>query len=68
MRCCIRDAAEQSMVDAIPKDLSRPWDDPNPEAGERIVASALRGIGRTVSESVLSACCSLMSIQHLSYI
>ena len=33
----------QSLLDAIPKDMSRPWEDPKPEPGERTIAQALRG-------------------------
>jgi len=40
-----RDAMQQSLVDAIPKDMGRPWEDPRPEPGERTVAAALRGLG-----------------------
>ena len=36
---------EQNMLDCIPKDLDRPWNDPNPAVGERVVAQGLRGIG-----------------------
>lgn len=43
----IRDLQEKALLDIIPKDLSRPWEDPNPEAGERTIASALQGIGVT---------------------
>jgi len=28
---------------AVPKDLSRPWEDPLPEAGERQLAQGIRG-------------------------
>ena len=33
------------MLDSIPKDLNRPWEDPMPEAGERHLAQELRGMG-----------------------
>lgn len=42
-----RETMQQSLVDAIPKDMSRPWEDPKPDAGERTVAAALRGLGVT---------------------
>ncbi|CAE7939406.1 unnamed protein product [Symbiodinium sp. KB8] len=40
----------QSLLDAIPKDMGRPWEDPKPEAGERTIAQALRGLGQTSYE------------------
>eukprot|EP00397_Hematodinium_sp_SG-2012_P007258 GEMP01007300.1.p1 GENE.GEMP01007300.1~~GEMP01007300.1.p1 ORF type:complete len:1145 (+),score=295.75 GEMP01007300.1:68-3502(+) len=45
-----RETMQQSLVDAIPKDMSRPWEDPKPDAGERTVAAALRGLGATTYE------------------
>ncbi|CAE7562176.1 unnamed protein product, partial [Symbiodinium sp. CCMP2592] len=41
---------QQSLLDAIPKDMGRPWEDPKPEAGERTIAQALRGLGQTSYE------------------
>ncbi|KAJ1609510.1 putative pre-mRNA splicing factor ATP-dependent RNA helicase [Cryptosporidium canis] len=41
----IRDFQERALIDSIPRDLNRPWEDPNPEAGERTIANALQGIG-----------------------
>ncbi|CAE8597419.1 unnamed protein product, partial [Polarella glacialis] len=41
---------QQSLLDAIPKDMNRPWEDPRPEPGERTIASALRGLGQTSYE------------------
>lgn len=41
---------QQSLLDAIPKDMNRPWEDPNPEPGERTVSQALRGLGQTAYE------------------
>lgn len=32
------------LIDSIPKDLNRPWEDPLPEAGERHFAQELRSI------------------------
>lgn len=46
----VRDQQEKSLLDWIPKDMNRPWEDPNPEPGERTVAQALRGIGRSAYE------------------
>ncbi|KAI8031051.1 putative pre-mRNA-splicing factor ATP-dependent RNA helicase DEAH5 [Camellia lanceoleosa] len=33
------------MLDSIPKDLNRPWEDPMPETDERHLAQELRGVG-----------------------
>ena len=41
----LREQQQRTLLDAIPKDLSRPWEDPLPEAGERHLAAELRGIG-----------------------
>ena len=38
-------ALQRTLLEAIPKDLSRPWEDPLPEQGERHLAQELRGIG-----------------------
>ncbi|CAB4266191.1 unnamed protein product [Prunus armeniaca] len=35
----------KTMLNSIPKDLNRPWEDPMPEAGERQFAQELRGVG-----------------------
>ncbi|CAL5218454.1 g135 [Coccomyxa viridis] len=40
----LREQQQRAALDAIPKDLSRPWEDPLPEPGERHLAQ-LRGIG-----------------------
>ncbi len=40
----LRQAQANSLMDSIPKDLSRPWEDPLPEAGERHFAAELRSI------------------------
>jgi ATP-dependent RNA helicase DHX8/PRP22 len=40
----LRQAQANSLMDSIPKDLSRPWEDPLPEAGERHFAMELRSI------------------------
>ena len=34
----LRDQQQRSALEAIPKDLSRPWEDPLPEPGERHLA------------------------------
>jgi ATP-dependent RNA helicase DHX8/PRP22 len=36
---------QRTMLDSIPKDLNRPWEDPMPESGERHLAQELRGVG-----------------------
>ena len=33
-----------SLIDSIPKDLNRPWEDPMPDAGERHFAQELRSV------------------------
>lgn len=38
------------MNQAVPKDLSRPWEDPLAEAGERQLAQGLRGANLTAQE------------------
>mmetsp|Transcript_11503 Transcript_11503/g.25251 ORF Transcript_11503/g.25251 Transcript_11503/m.25251 type:complete len:999 (-) Transcript_11503:105-3101(-) len=40
----LRQAQANQLVDSIPKDLNRPWEDPLPEAGERHFAQELRSI------------------------
>lgn len=40
----LRTAQANSLMDSIPKDLNRPWEDPLPEAGERHFAQELRSI------------------------
>ncbi|XP_068474492.1 probable pre-mRNA-splicing factor ATP-dependent RNA helicase DEAH5 isoform X2 [Phaseolus vulgaris] len=41
----VREQLHRSMLDSIPKDLNRPWEDPMPEKGERHLAYELRGVG-----------------------
>ncbi|KAK9814683.1 hypothetical protein WJX72_009734 [[Myrmecia] bisecta] len=41
----LREQQQRTLLEAIPKDLSRPWEDPLPEQGERHLAGELRGIG-----------------------
>jgi len=36
----LREQQQRTLLEAIPKDLSRPWEDPLPEAGERHLAQA----------------------------
>jgi len=40
----LRQAQANNLIDSIPKDLNRPWEDPLPEAGERHFAQELRSI------------------------
>ncbi|GKY97478.1 hypothetical protein MPSEU_000706200 [Mayamaea pseudoterrestris] len=40
----LRQAQANQLIDSIPKDLNRPWEDPVPEAGERHFAQELRAI------------------------
>ncbi|KAK9801965.1 hypothetical protein WJX73_002689 [Symbiochloris irregularis] len=46
----LREQQQRTLLEAIPKDLSRPWEDPLPEAGERHLAQELRGVGLGVPE------------------
>eukprot|EP00898_Chlorokybus_atmophyticus_P004046 jgi/Chlat1/4642/Chrsp3S05597 len=46
----LRDQQQRTMLDSIPKDLNRPWEDPLPESGERHLAQELRGIGMSAYE------------------
>ncbi|XP_024531456.1 probable pre-mRNA-splicing factor ATP-dependent RNA helicase DEAH5 [Selaginella moellendorffii] len=40
-----REQQQRTMLDSIPKDLNRSWEDPMPETGERRLAQELRGVG-----------------------
>lgn len=40
----LKQAQTNSLIDAIPKDLSKPWEDPMPQVGERHFAQELRSI------------------------
>jgi ATP-dependent RNA helicase DHX8/PRP22 len=46
----LREEQRNQALDAIPKDLNRPWEDPLPEPGDRHVAQELRGIGQPIYE------------------
>lgn len=46
----VREQQQRMMLDSIPKDLNRPWEDPMPEAGERHLAYELRGVGLSAYE------------------
>ena len=39
-----RDAMQQSLLNSIPKDMNRPWEDPRPEPGERTRARDSAGV------------------------
>lgn len=54
----LREQQKNQLLDSIPKDLNRPWEDPMPEPGERHIAQELRG---TVSSSFLIQIVSLLS-------
>ncbi len=43
----VRETQQRALMDSIPKDLNRPWEDPLPEPGERHIAQELRGLGYT---------------------
>eukprot|EP01053_Blabericola_migrator_P001775 Blabericola_migrator_1__1774@NODE_147_length_12949_cov_102_817264_g128_i0_p2_GENE_NODE_147_length_12949_cov_102_817264_g128_i0NODE_147_length_12949_cov_102_817264_g128_i0_p2_ORF_typecomplete_len998_score194_77HA2/PF04408_23/4_8e03HA2/PF04408_23/1_5e33Flavi_DEAD/PF07652_14/2_8e27OB_NTP_bind/PF07717_16/5_2e27DEAD/PF00270_29/9e14AAA_22/PF13401_6/4_1e12Helicase_C/PF00271_31/6_7e11AAA_19/PF13245_6/2_6e03AAA_19/PF13245_6/4_9e09ResIII/PF04851_15/1_1e05SRP54/PF00448_22/6_9e02SRP54/PF00448_22/0_0022Herpe len=43
----MRDQAERTMLESLPRDIQQPWEDPNPDPGERTIAAALRGAGYT---------------------
>ncbi|KAL8427104.1 hypothetical protein ACSSS7_007894 [Eimeria intestinalis] len=51
----VRQAQEAAILDSIPKDMSRPWEDPNPQPGERTIAQALQGLGQTGAAAVAAA-------------
>ena len=40
----MKQAQLNNLIDSIPKDLSKPWEDPLPDQGERHFAQELRGI------------------------
>ncbi|KAG6499152.1 probable pre-mRNA-splicing factor ATP-dependent RNA helicase DEAH5 [Zingiber officinale] len=46
----LREQQQRTMLDSIPKDLNRPWEDPMPETGERHLAQELRGVGLSAYE------------------
>ncbi len=45
----LKSAQANSLIDAIPKDLSKPWEDPMPQVGERHFAQELRSININAS-------------------
>ncbi|XP_050236941.1 probable pre-mRNA-splicing factor ATP-dependent RNA helicase DEAH5 isoform X2 [Mercurialis annua] len=46
----VREQQQRTMLDSIPKDLNRPWEDPMPETGERHLAQELRGVGLSADD------------------
>ena len=46
----LRETQSREAAAAVPRDLSRPWEDPLPEAGERHLAAELRGLGMGAAE------------------
>ncbi|KAK2080151.1 hypothetical protein QBZ16_000004 [Prototheca wickerhamii] len=46
----LKEAQQRTLLEAIPKDLSRPWEDPLADPGERALAAELRGIGLGATE------------------
>ena len=47
----LKQAQANNLIDSIPKDLNRPWEDPMPEAGERHFAAELRSINMSMNDS-----------------
>ena len=43
----LKETQQRAVMDSIPKDLNRPWEDPLPVPGERHIAQELRGLGYT---------------------
>lgn len=43
----LRDQQQRAVAEAVPRDLSKPWEDPMPEQGERHLAQELRGVQLT---------------------
>ncbi|KAM5582342.1 putative pre-mRNA-splicing factor ATP-dependent RNA helicase DEAH5 [Rosa sericea] len=41
----MKDQQQRAVLDSIPKDLNRPWEDPMAQNGERHLAQELRGVG-----------------------
>ena len=41
----LKEQQQRAALDAVPRDLNRPWEDPMPEQGERHLAQELRGVG-----------------------
>ena len=41
----LKETQQRALADAIPKDISKPWEDPMAEQGDRFFAQELRGVG-----------------------
>lgn len=41
----LKEQTERVLLESIPKDLHRPWEDPKPNPGERTIAATLRNLG-----------------------
>ena len=46
----LKTAQANALIDGVPKDLNRPWEDPMPEAGERHFAQELRSVNLAGSQ------------------
>eukprot|EP00917_Polyrhabdina_sp_WS-2016_P013787 GHVP01030160.1.p1 GENE.GHVP01030160.1~~GHVP01030160.1.p1 ORF type:complete len:1142 (-),score=242.96 GHVP01030160.1:1960-5385(-) len=46
----LKEQQEKQVLDSIPRNISRPWEDPKPDMGERTLAQTLRGVGHTSYE------------------
>ena len=46
----LKEQQQRTLLDAIPKDLSRPWEDPMANPEERALAQELKGIGLVAYE------------------
>lgn len=46
----LHDQQQRTMLDSIPKDLNRPWEEPMPETGERHLSQELRGVGLSAND------------------
>lgn len=55
----MQQAQQRTLLEAIPKDLSRPWEDPMPEEGERHLAAVSSGQQRGRSPA---ASCGLLGV------
>ncbi|KAI3464059.1 hypothetical protein Pfo_020722 [Paulownia fortunei] len=59
----VREQQGRTVLDSIPKDLNRPWEDPMPETGERHLAQELRGVGLSAYDYLTFGQRSKLSIQ-----
>lgn len=46
----LREQQQRTLLEAIPKDISRPWEDPMADPNERALAAELRGVGLAAHE------------------